>query len=1026
MQQQERSRGSFASSTLPWIIGAVALVVYLVTLNHWVTMASLPVTAKVTGWDWYPPLQAPLHYVLTFPVRLLPTAWQPVALNMFAAVCAALTLGLLARSVARLPHDRTREQRQREHSEFSLLSIRAAWLPPVLAALVCGLQLSFWEHATADTGEALDLLLVAFVIWSLLEYRIDGKEQRLARLALVYALGMTNNWAMVGFFPFFLVALVWIKGWAFFDMRFLGRMAGMGLLGLSLYLLLPLVSVLSGASTAGFWLLLKMELASQVTILRYFPKYVLLLVGLTSLLPLFIISIRWPSSFGDTSIIGAALSNVMFRVVHAMFFVACLWVAFDPRFSPRSLGQGLPLLPAYYLGALCIGYLSGYFLLVFGRPTAKAWQRPSPVLRLLGPAAVALVWAVLAGVPTALIYRNWPSIRTARSPLLADFAALVTQALPTRGTALVSDESQSLLLLEASLRRQGQNHPHLMIDTSWLPYHTHQRQLQHRYGTRVPNLLADGDAPDPLDTARLTLFLVELARSNTVFYVNPSFGYYFESIYQQPRGLLYEVAEFKTDDVEPPPLTAAQIAANHAFWAQAQPLLERLVPAVQRKNPDALFVGRAFSRALNSWGVALQRLGQFDEAAGLFQQAQAVNPDNFIAGINLSFNEGRRRGQVKPIQLDRATEAKLGGYGSWDPILMAHGSIDEPGLCLRLGQEYANNSLYRQAAQQFARVQALAPDNLPARLLLAEMYVEGQVPDKALEAIRQLRSPPTAQLLSVTNQLQLTRLEALAHFSKSQILARNFRDAVGAKQELQKAEAVLVAAQKQYPQQDIWLETLAQIYWLSDELPKALATRDQQLQLAPGNVGVLLNKTAIYLKARDYAQAQAQLDHTLKVAPNHLGALLLQLNLHMENKAYDKAAAVVDKVLELDANNTQALLNRAAIAIETKAYAQAFEPLNRILKGQPSHSAALMNRAIANLLSDRLNDAQRDYEKLRQLVPKLHAVYYGLGEIAYRRKRTAEAIAHYEAYLKYAPAGLEEAKSVTERLNQLKAGAQSR
>ena len=81
-----------------------------------------------------------------------------------------MSLALLARSVALLPHDRTHDQRQKERSEFSLLSIRAAWLPPVLAALVCGLQLTFWENATGcASAEMFDLLLFAYVIracWS--------------------------------------------------------------------------------------------------------------------------------------------------------------------------------------------------------------------------------------------------------------------------------------------------------------------------------------------------------------------------------------------------------------------------------------------------------------------------------------------------------------------------------------------------------------------------------------------------------------------------------------------------------------------------------------------------------------------------------------------------------------------------------------------------------------------------------------------------------------------------------------------
>src|ERR1019366_2908575 len=148
----------------------------------------------------------------------------------FSAVCAALTLGLLARSVALLPHDRTDAQRERERSDFSFLTIGSAWLPPVLAVLVCGLQLMFWENATNYTGEMFDLLLFAFVIWSLLEYRLDEREGRLFLAAIVYGAGMANNWALVGVFPAFVGAVVWIRGLRFFNLRFLQRMMLCGLL----------------------------------------------------------------------------------------------------------------------------------------------------------------------------------------------------------------------------------------------------------------------------------------------------------------------------------------------------------------------------------------------------------------------------------------------------------------------------------------------------------------------------------------------------------------------------------------------------------------------------------------------------------------------------------------------------------------------------------------------------------------------------------------------------------------------------
>ena len=32
---------------------------------------------------------------------------------------------------------------------------------------------------------------------------------------------MANNWAMIGFFPAFFAAIVWIRGLAFFNLKFL-------------------------------------------------------------------------------------------------------------------------------------------------------------------------------------------------------------------------------------------------------------------------------------------------------------------------------------------------------------------------------------------------------------------------------------------------------------------------------------------------------------------------------------------------------------------------------------------------------------------------------------------------------------------------------------------------------------------------------------------------------------------------------------------------------------------------------------
>ncbi|HVV01140.1 MAG TPA: hypothetical protein VHH88_07230, partial [Verrucomicrobiae bacterium] len=366
----------FLRAGLPWVLAACAFVFYLATLNHWISFSNLAEVARTSGWLWQPELSGPLTWLVTLPFRLLPEAIRPAGLNLFSALCAALSLGLLARSVLLWPHDRTLEQRQKEHGPFWLLSIPSAWMPAVFAVLLCGLQLTFWEHATSISSpqapwgsgcEMLDLLLFAYVICSLLEFRLDQKESRLTRAALIYGLGITNNWAMIAYFPLFLAALIWIRGLAFFRTRFLVRMFLWGLAGLSLYLLLPLVQSFAHFSHVPFWTGLHHICAAQKTVivtliqlLKSNPQLPMLL-AVTSLIPLLVISIRWASYFGDSSPLGVALTTFAFHVVHAALLLVCIWVALDPSFYSRIL----PFLSLSYLGALSAGYFIGYFLLIF-------------------------------------------------------------------------------------------------------------------------------------------------------------------------------------------------------------------------------------------------------------------------------------------------------------------------------------------------------------------------------------------------------------------------------------------------------------------------------------------------------------------------------------------------------------------------------------------------------------------------------------------------------------------------------------
>ncbi|MCL4179746.1 MAG: tetratricopeptide repeat protein [Verrucomicrobia bacterium] len=978
-----REHSTFASRRLPWLIAAGAVIVYLITLNRWVSLSGLPMAVMLTDASGSTPLSGPLTFLLTYPLRWLPVSAQLHALNGLSALLAAVTLGLLVRTVALIPQDRTRDQRHRERSETGLLSLPTAWLPPLVAALTCGLQLAFWQHATAGTGQMINLALLAYLVLCLVEFRIDERESRLTRLALVYGLATTNNPALIAMFPLFVLGLIWIRGREFFRLRFVMRMVAFGLAGLSLYLILPLLSQLSETSAINFWTALHHQLVEQKNLLLGIPRYVVLFGALFSILPLAFIGIRWPSSFGDTSVAGVLLTNLLFRVVHALFLAGCLWVVLDAPFSPRVLVDnlqirtsaevtaGLPFLGFHYLTSLCVGYFVGYFLLLSTQPAERNWRRTSPLDRLSSQAFGLAAWVLALAIPATLIYRNWVPIRANDGRLLRDFAALTLRGIPETNAVALADDPLLLNLVRILDRQARGGEDRLMIYTPLLRYAAYQQSLKRLFPERWASLPAEVPSSAVLYPHLLALQVYSIVATNPAYYLHPSFGYFFEQVYLQPDGLAGRLSIYTTNDIAPPPLTAELRQRNAAFWDEASPQLQTLPPLVARRVPDARAVGRWYSRALNYWGVELQQLNHLEDAGRHFALATRLNPDNIVAAINLEYNQSLRRHSPSRVDLAKSAEEQFGPkYRSWDSFLAANGPIDEPGFRIRLGRLLDKQDNLRQAILQYRRAVELEPENRPALIELAELYLRFGLAQSALQTtakLRELRATPE-------EQIQFIRLEAGAQAFLGDTTA---------------AENTLLDALRIHPSAESLMDTLAELYKITDQPDKALQICDRQLALNPRATAALIRKAVIYMKQADYAQAESTLNTLSQVAPDSVTALLTQ----------------------------------SAFLIQTRRYPEALQIADRLIKLDPQNQWALINRAIALLQSDKLDEAKAAYLELHERMPREHRFHFGLGEIAYRQNQTAEAIKFYELYLQNAPANTDEARQIDDRLRQLRAQA---
>lgn len=998
MGTPRQSESRFVEHGLPWVIAGGGLVTYLATLNHWLTLPSLALAADVNGWSWQPILFQPVLFLLTWPLRWLPGHEAALALNLLSVVCATLTLALLAHSVMLLPQNRLDEQRRLAQEEQALVWLPGGWVPVVLAAVALGLQLTFWENATAASGEMLELLLFACAIWCLLQYRIDPRRCWLDRTALLCGVAAANSWAMVGFLPLFGVALLRSKGLRFFklgflrraersdwksarrrissDLRFFLRMGLFGLAGLSLILLLPLVQTFSPDSRFGFWEALgAVAGAYQASLFlltgKVFARHreVAFILVTVSFLPVLVLSIRWRTFAGRGRRGGLGPAGIAFYVAHAFLLLLCLWVVFDPPFSPREisrrLGLSLRFLPLYYLGALSIGYYSGFLLLIIENRGRRRLAQPA--LRWTTPK---IVYALFGLTLLGLLVRNAPAIRVTNGPYLDEYARLAVNSLPPGGAVVLSEDPSRLALLRAALVREGKSSRYLLVDANALPLEPYRAWLGRNYPNSWPEPKVEARPPSqdllaslasvPLDAAGLVRLLTLLVQSNRVFYLHPGFGYLFEDLDLQPHGLLYELKPYPTNALSGTLLTASELAENKAFWKRAtetgvDPLArlttqaERQSPGIQGRLTQKMHLKPAlsssvksiagwYSGALNCWGVMLQRNQQWSEAGHAFALARDLNPDNLPAQVNLECNRKLAAGQKLTMGDPKANEAQFGRYRDLNQILIGNGPFDEPSACYQVAEAYArlHPPMWRQAGQQVERAAALAPQDINARLVLGFQWLNRQMPDRALQVAHEIQADPRLQPLDPVAIADLAFLEAGAWYAKTNQA---------------KADRILLSLLNSQPGDRVVLAQTKKLFATHGSYTNALRMADERLRTAPDNVPWLIDKAVLCVLMEDFANA--------------------------------------------------------------------IPPLTRALSLTNTYSGRI-NRALAYLKLGRLDEAEADYqEALQGFATTACDPYLGLAEVARMKRETNAAIQYYRQYLYLAATNTDDAKGAAAHLKEL-------
>lgn len=926
------SRRHFASRQLPVLLGAVFLLVYLVSLCRWVSLGSLETTARVCGWLWKPELLRPVTFTLLAPLAILPERWAIIGLHLFSAVAGALVLGMLARSVALWPRP---ARRMRTEHRVQTLSGATAALPVLLATLVCGFSMSFWEHATAGTGEMLNLLLLAFTILCILEYRRDHHDAWLFTASLVFSASMANNWLNVAFAPLFIGAVLAVKRMALFNRWFALRFFLMSAVGLCFYFLWPIVD--SVAYGSNFWDILKGNLKFQQQMLATLKRPVWIALVLTCVAPLIAISIGWKKPITDVSndnAISVLFGRALIHAVHAGFLLMGLWMACGAAFNPRHLGRplGLSLLPLDYFSALVVGYCAGYLLLM----------RVVQLVRWAHLAVTVAIAALIIVIPLAQLARNSHQLSLTNGYLLQQFTATAIDALPAGPCALLSDEPALLLLAKAELASRLRRDV-TVIDTRHLRNPAYRIFLARQAHKRWP--VPTGPLYEGTLSPRQMTDL--LCCWQQVYYLHPSFGYFFEKFHGTQTGLLqrltvrvtaqstnsteYPVAELQntgaidesswknlwTLNAEPLARDAAKERLN--FNAARSAWVDKL-KLMEERNSTLAYVATLYSRAMNTRAVQLQRFGRWEEAAEFLQRALDLRPANQTASLNLAYNLSRTNLTPSPA-LSAARAALLQSQSGLHIVLREDGPADESAILELAGQIFLAGGNYRQAFDSFARCAEIQPDRPEPCVLAAQALLALEDWSAGLEWLERAaaRGPDSSKLAA---SILGCRAQALAK------LGRNAQ-----------IQPIIEAAIARHPASTEVLSVVAQIHLWEGRFPEAVAMFDKLVRIAP-NIPELLAAKGVAELRQNPAAALETLSRAVALAPSNL---LMRLNRAVAALNADALDVAEADFIELSkhpaaAGNPGVLFGRAELAWRKQDRAAALLLYKQLLSAAPAES----------------------------------------------------------------------------------------
>lgn len=114
-------------------------------------------------------------------------------------------------------------------------------------------------------------------------------------------------------------------------------------------------------------------------------------------------------------------------------------------------------------------------------------------------------------------------------------------------------------------------------------------------------------------------------------------------------------------------------------------------------------------------------------------------------------------------------------------------------------------------------------------------------------------------------------------------------------------------------QRAIYLSQAGQAWILAGEPERAVLSFSDALEMAPGTLELLLDRTSAYMLVGEWDKALSDLDFALAISPGSGPALQLRAEVYLNRKSYGLALRDVEAALAADPENIDTLLVRGRV-----------------------------------------------------------------------------------------------------------------